>query len=69
MAALRASIECTAAAGPGVRVDIRRLLLALPLRPLPGRAPLVDALKRHASAVFGTPIEEAASLLYTDARL
>ncbi|MFN7570689.1 MAG: M20/M25/M40 family metallo-hydrolase [Betaproteobacteria bacterium] len=68
-AALRALIEHSAAACPGVRVDIRRLLLALPLRPLPGRAPLVDALKRHASVVFGTPVEEAASPLYTDARL
>jgi acetylornithine deacetylase/succinyl-diaminopimelate desuccinylase-like protein len=68
-AALRALIERSAANCPGVRVDFRRLLLALPLRPLPGRAPLVAALKRHASDVFGTPVEEAASPLYTDARL
>lgn len=66
---LRQSIEQAAAACPGIRIEIRRLLLAQALRPLPGRAPLVAALRRHASELFGEPVEEAASPLYTDARL
>ncbi|MFN9478780.1 MAG: M20/M25/M40 family metallo-hydrolase, partial [Betaproteobacteria bacterium] len=66
---LRQSIEQAAAACPGIRIEIRRLLLAQALRPLPGRAPLVAALRRHASELFGEPVAEAASPLYTDARL
>ncbi|MFN9211690.1 MAG: M20/M25/M40 family metallo-hydrolase [Betaproteobacteria bacterium] len=68
-AQLRQLIEQAAAACPGIRIEIRRLLLAQALRPLPGRAPLVAALRRHASELFGEPVEEAASPLYTDARL
>ena len=54
---------------PGVRVDIRRLLMAYPLEPLPGNRPLVEALQRHGSAVFGEPIPDTGSPLYTDVRL
>ena len=38
-------------------------------RPLPGNAPLVEALCEHASAVFGEPIDASGTPLYTDARL
>ncbi|MCH7341964.1 M20/M25/M40 family metallo-hydrolase [Pelomonas sp. CA6] len=54
---------------PGLQVEIRRLLLARALTPLPGNAPLVDALQRHASAVFGEPIPVSGTPLYTDVRL
>ncbi|MGK3916698.1 M20/M25/M40 family metallo-hydrolase, partial [Enterococcus faecium] len=53
----------------GVKLDIKRLLLAHPMTPLPGAAPLVDALQKHASAVFGEPIPTSGTPLYTDVRL
>ena len=68
-AQLRQLIEAAVAAHPGTRVDIRRLLLAHAMQPLPGNAPLVDTLTRHASAVFGEPVGACGTPLYTDARL
>jgi len=68
-AAIRRVITDAVADSPGVTVDIRRLLLANSLKPLPGNKPLVDALCRHASAVFGEPISASGTPLYTDARL
>ena len=68
-AALRRMIEAAVATLPGARVEIRRLLLAHAMRPLPGNAPLVDALTRHASALFGETVEACGTPLYTDARL
>lgn len=53
----------------GVTIEIRRMLLANALQPLPGNAPLVDALSRHATAVFDEEIGAAGTPLYTDARL
>jgi succinyl-diaminopimelate desuccinylase len=55
--------------GDGVRVDIKRLLLAHPLQPLPGNAPLVAAIQRHGRAVFGQDIPTSGTPLYTDVRL
>ncbi|MEW6168771.1 MAG: M20/M25/M40 family metallo-hydrolase [Pseudomonadota bacterium] len=66
-AGLRALIT-GAAALPGIRVEIRRVLKALPLAPLPGTARLSEALARHASAIFATPVGEQGLPLYTDAR-
>jgi succinyl-diaminopimelate desuccinylase len=54
---------------PGITIDIKRLLLANALKPLPGNQPLVQALCQHASSVFGEPIEASGTPLYTDARL
>jgi acetylornithine deacetylase/succinyl-diaminopimelate desuccinylase-like protein len=68
-AELTALIEDAVARSPGVRLEIRRLLLALPLQPLPGNAPLVDAIRRHAQDVFGEAIPVKGTPLYTDARL
>jgi succinyl-diaminopimelate desuccinylase len=68
-AALRQLIQDAVADCPGITVEIRRLLLANALKPLPGNQPMVDALSRHASAVFDEPIEAAGTPLYTDARL
>ncbi len=65
--ALRQAIQ--AAAPAGVRVDVRRLLLARALKPLPGHERLVQVLQRHAESVLGEPIEATGTPLYTDARL
>jgi succinyl-diaminopimelate desuccinylase len=54
---------------PGVRVEMRRLLLARALQPLPGNARLVALLRHHGEQVFGEPIGESGTPLYTDVRL
>ncbi len=66
---VRRVIALAAASVPGIRVEIRRLLMAHPLKPLPGNKPLVQALQRHGAIVFGEPIPESGSPLYTDVRL
>ncbi|MFL6661388.1 MAG: M20 family metallopeptidase [Rhizobacter sp.] len=66
---VRRVIHDAAAAVPGVQVEIRRLLLAHALQPLPGNRPLVEALQRHGAAVFGEPIPTSGTPLYTDVRL
>jgi acetylornithine deacetylase/succinyl-diaminopimelate desuccinylase-like protein len=53
----------------GIRVEIRRLLLARALTPLPGQERLVDAIRRHARRVFGEDIPALGVPLYADARL
>jgi succinyl-diaminopimelate desuccinylase len=68
-ATLREVIEKAAGEVPGVRVEIRRLLLARALQPLPGNRALVEALQRHGEIVFGEPIPTSGSPLYTDVRL
>ncbi|MCS6997230.1 MAG: M20/M25/M40 family metallo-hydrolase [Casimicrobiaceae bacterium] len=68
-AELRQAIAAAVAAQPGIRVEVRRLLLAQALRPLPGHDRLVAALQRHAERVFGEPIPVTGVPLYTDARL
>jgi len=68
-AEVRELITRTVAASPGIRVEIRRLLLAHALRPLPGNAALVAAVQRHGQAVFGEPIPTSGTPLYTDVRL
>jgi succinyl-diaminopimelate desuccinylase len=66
---IRRVILEAAASRPGVSVDIRRMLMAHALQPLPGNQPLVDALSRHGEAVFGEPIPVSGTPLYTDVRL
>jgi len=68
-ATLRHVIAEAVAGSPGVSVDVRRILLAHALKPLPGNQALVQALCRNASAVFGEPIGASGTPLYTDARL
>ena len=53
----------------GIKVEVRRMLLANAMKPLEGNAPLVAALQKHASAVFGEPIPALGTPLYTDVRL
>jgi acetylornithine deacetylase/succinyl-diaminopimelate desuccinylase-like protein len=68
-AEVRGLIEAAVAQSPGVRCEIRRILLARSLQPLAGNAGLVAALQRHASALFGEPIPTSGTPLYTDVRL
>ncbi len=68
-AAIREVIAQAAAQSPGVQVDVRRILLARALKPLPGNRPLVEALQKHGQAVFGQPIPAMGTPLYTDVRL
>jgi succinyl-diaminopimelate desuccinylase len=68
-ATLRALIHNTAAEIPGITVDIKRILLARALLPLPGNLPLVQVIQKHGEAVFGEPIPAVGTPLYTDVRL
>jgi succinyl-diaminopimelate desuccinylase len=68
-AEVRQLIQQAIAACPGVRVEIRRLLLAESLKPQTTNQPLVQALQRHGLAVFGEPIPTSGTPLYTDVRL
>jgi len=67
-AELRKLIEETAAKCPGTTIEIRRILLSLPLIKLPGAERLTQALQRNGAEFFGTPIAEHGVPLYTDAR-
>ena len=53
----------------GIHADVRRMLLARALTPLPGNKPLVETVQRNASSVFGEPIPACGTPLYTDVRL
>ncbi len=66
---LRTLIAQTAAQCPGIQVDVKRILLARAMRPLPGNGPLVQALQSHAQAVFGEAVPALGTPLYTDVRL
>ena len=66
---IRHVIADAAALTPGITVDVKRILLANALKPLPGNKPLVDVLQKHASAVFGESIPALGTPLYTDVRL
>ncbi|WBY00653.1 M20/M25/M40 family metallo-hydrolase [Ramlibacter tataouinensis] len=74
-AALRSTIEQAARSfdpprgGKGIRVEVRRLLLARAMVPLAGNRPLVEALQRNAQAVFGETVPAVGTPLYTDVRL
>ena len=74
-ASLRRTIKQAAAAfkpprgGHELRVDVRRLLLSRAMQPLAGNQPLVQAIQKHAQAVFGESIPALGTPLYTDVRL
>lgn len=67
-AALIAYIERVAAELPGITVSVRRILLAVPFKPVPGQEKLVGFLKKHARDVLGENIPADGVPLYTDAR-
>jgi len=66
---IRRVIAEAAATVPGITVDLRRLLLARSMRPLPGNRPLVEAIRRHGRDVLGEDIPAMGTPLYTDVRL
>jgi acetylornithine deacetylase/succinyl-diaminopimelate desuccinylase-like protein len=66
---IRRVIQEAAASSPGITVEIKRLLLANSMRPLPGNQPLVSAIQQHGETVFGEPIPAMGTPLYTDVRL
>jgi succinyl-diaminopimelate desuccinylase len=68
-ARIRQVIADAAATFPGITVEVKRLLLAHSLQPLPGNAPLVSALQKHGQAVFGEVLPVKGTPLYTDVRL
>ncbi len=68
-AGIRQVIADAAATCPGIRVEIKRLLLANAMKPLPGNQPLVEAIQKHGQAVFGEAIPAMGTPLYTDVRL
>ena len=68
-AQVRAMIEGAVAGRTGIRVEIKRILLANALKPLPGNAKLVAALQKHGERIMGEPIPAIGVPLYTDARL
>lgn len=68
-ATIRRVIAEAAATRPGITVEIRRLLLANALQPLPGNRPLVEAIQRHGQTIFGEPLPTSGTPLYTDVRL
>ena len=61
-------IEAAVSKGQGITVECRRIMLAEPLRPLPGLERLVDVLSRNAAKVLGVPVQATGVPLYTDAR-
>jgi succinyl-diaminopimelate desuccinylase len=68
-ATIRKVIADAAATFPGITVEIRRLLLANSMQPLPGNKPLVDAIQKHGRTLFGQAIPTSGTPLYTDVRL
>ena len=68
-ATVRKVIADAAAECPGITVDVKRLLLARSMRPLPGNKPLVDAIQKHGEVVFHEAIPAMGTPLYTDVRL
>jgi acetylornithine deacetylase/succinyl-diaminopimelate desuccinylase family protein len=68
-ASIRQVIADAAAQSEGITVDIKRLLLARSMQPLPGNKPLVDAIQKHGAELFGEKIPAMGTPLYTDVRL
>ncbi len=65
---LRSLIQNAVANRTGISVEIKRILLAMPLVELPGAAKLIASLRRHGEEIIGTPIAASGVPLYTDAR-
>jgi succinyl-diaminopimelate desuccinylase len=68
-ATLRQVIADAAAQKSGITVDVKRILLANALQPLPGNQPLVEAIQKHGETIFGEVIPAMGTPLYTDVRL
>ncbi len=57
-----------AGTGKGIKVEVKRILLAEPLKPLKGIERLVVPIQRHAATVLKQKIKPTGVPLYTDAR-
>lgn len=68
-AQVRALIEKAVEGEPGIRLEIRRLLLSHALRPLPGGEPLVASLQKNGREIMGEEVTAQGTPLYADARL
>lgn len=68
-ATLVREIESFGRKWPGVRVSVRRILLAVPFVPIAGQEKLIAALQRHGEAIVGEPLRTHGVPIYTDARL
>ena len=67
-AALRAQLSAAATKYPGIRIEVRRVLLAMPLVPQPGWERIAGAIQKHARVVLGVDVPTTGVPLYTDAR-
>ncbi len=65
---LIAFITAAALERTGIRCNVRKLMLATPLKPLAGQERLAAVLLKHASALIGAEIKAHGVPLYTDAR-
>jgi acetylornithine deacetylase/succinyl-diaminopimelate desuccinylase-like protein len=65
---LRDVILRAAPSRPGLKVDVRCILLAEPLRPQPGWEKLAGAIQTHAKDLLGVDVPVTGVPLYTDAR-
>jgi len=68
-AQVRALIGNAVKGEPGIRIEIRRLLLSHALRPLPGSDKLVSSIRKNAQEILGEEISAGGTPLYADARL
>jgi acetylornithine deacetylase/succinyl-diaminopimelate desuccinylase-like protein len=55
--------------GRDIRVEVKRILLCRAMVPLAGNRPLVEAIRKHGSELFGEAIPALGTPLYTDVRL
>jgi acetylornithine deacetylase/succinyl-diaminopimelate desuccinylase-like protein len=67
-AALRAQVAAAAARYPGITIEVRRVLLAMPLVPQRGWERIAGAIQKHARDVLGVDVPTTGVPLYTDAR-
>jgi acetylornithine deacetylase/succinyl-diaminopimelate desuccinylase-like protein len=65
---LRGVMETAARTRPNAKVDVHRLLLATPLKPIAGTDRLADAVARRAREVLSVDVAQTGVPLYTDAR-
>jgi acetylornithine deacetylase/succinyl-diaminopimelate desuccinylase-like protein len=65
---LRELIAAGAQRHRDIKVDVRRLLLAEPLRPQPGTERIAAAIAQHAKSILGVDVPVTGVPLYTDAR-
>jgi succinyl-diaminopimelate desuccinylase len=62
-------LQQSGAALPGIRLSVRRVLLARPFVPVAGQDKLVAAIQRHAREIMGEDVPTNGVPIYTDARL